>query len=119
MVWDGSGWFWKWLSRKTALNNHILKSLQKQPHADALQKVILEISQYLQLNICVGVFFLIKFQVLQTQSLFESSTQVFSCEHCKIFTNSVSDVTLPVAAFADLVFLIKNIMWDGFYYKGL
>ena len=27
-------WFWKWLTRKKALNNHFLKSLQKQPYAD-------------------------------------------------------------------------------------
>ena len=83
------------------------------------KKVILEISKYLQQNICVGVFFLIKFQALQTETSFESSKQVFSCEHCKINMNSVFDITPSVAAFADLVFLIKNIMWDGFYYKGL
>ena len=82
------------------------------------KKVILEISKYLQQNICVGVFFLIKFQALQTETSFESSKQVFSCEHYKIFMNSVFDITPPVVAFADLVFLIKN-MWDGFYYKGL
>ena len=62
--------------------------------------------------------FLIKFQTLQTETSFESSKQVFSCEHCKIFMNSVFDITPPVVAFADLVFLIKN-MWDGFCYKGL
>ena len=31
------GWFWKRLSRKKILNNHFLKSLQKQPYADVLQ----------------------------------------------------------------------------------
>ena len=33
-----SGWFWKRLSRKKVPNNHFLKSLQKQPYADVLQK---------------------------------------------------------------------------------
>ena len=32
-----SGWFWKRLFRKKVLNNHFLKSLQKQPCADVLQ----------------------------------------------------------------------------------
>ena len=32
-----SGWFWKWLSRRKVLNNHFLKSLQKQPYADVLK----------------------------------------------------------------------------------
>ena len=29
---NNSGWFWKWLSRKKVLNNHFLKSLQRQPY---------------------------------------------------------------------------------------
>ena len=32
-----SEWFWKQLSRKKVLNNHFLKSLQKQPYAAVLQ----------------------------------------------------------------------------------
>ena len=32
-----SGWFWKWLSTKEVLNNHFLKSLQKQPYTDVPQ----------------------------------------------------------------------------------
>ena len=32
-----SGWFWKRHSRKKVLNNHFLKSLQKQPYADVFQ----------------------------------------------------------------------------------
>ena len=34
---NNSEWFWKRLSRKKVLNNHLLKSLQKQPYADVLQ----------------------------------------------------------------------------------
>ena len=34
---NNSEWFWKRLSRRKGLNNHFLKSLQKQPYADVLQ----------------------------------------------------------------------------------
>ena len=33
----------------------------------------------------------------------ETSTQVFSCEYCKIFTNSFIDRALPVAAFVSFI----------------
>ena len=58
-------------------------------------------------------------QALQAANLFKSSTQAFSCEYGKNFTNNFFYVTPPVAAFADLIFLIKTIMWNGFYPKGL
>ena len=32
-----SGWFWKPLSRKQVLNNHFLKSIQKEQYIDVLQ----------------------------------------------------------------------------------
>ena len=34
---NNSEWFWIRLSRKKVLNNHFLKSLQKQPYANVLQ----------------------------------------------------------------------------------
>ena len=53
---------------------------------------------------------------------------LFSCKYCKIVRNSFFNRTSPVAAIvslikslvqywasADLLFLIKNIVWDGFY----
>ena len=47
----------------------------------------------------------------------ETSTQVFSCEYCKIFTNTNGFFHRipPVTLSADLFFLIKIIIWDGFY----
>ena len=43
------------------------------------KQVILKISQYLQENVCVGAFFLIKFQALRTATLFKRdfNTSVF------------------------------------------
>ena len=51
------GWFWKRVSRKKALYNSFLKSLQKQPYAVKCSSkwVFLEISQFSQENICAGV----------------------------------------------------------------
>ena len=83
------GWFWKQLSRKKALYNPFLKSLQYQSYAVKCSSkwVFLEISQYSQENICAEAP-LINLQALRPLYLKETPTQVFSCEYCKTFTNT-------------------------------
>ena len=65
------------------------------------------------------------------KGVLKNFSQVFSCEYCKIFKNSIfienlwwllfqfHEVTVQHWASADLLFLIKNTMWDSFYEKGL
>ena len=89
-------------SRNKVRNNHFVKSVQKQPYADFFKIDVLKIF-----------------------------TQVFSHECCKIFKSSIfiensggcffqfDKVTVQYWASADLLVLIKNTMWDGFYEKGL
>ena len=48
------------------------------------KKVFLKISQNLQENTYVGLYFLIKLQVIKK----ETPAQVFSCEFCEIFKNT-------------------------------
>ena len=65
------------------------------------KQVLLEILQYSQVQICVGV--LIKLQALQQISPKETSTHVLSCEYCKTFTKSFSYRAPSVAAFFCLI----------------
>ena len=59
----------------------------------------------------------------------ETSEHVFSCGYSKFYEqlflcNASGDCIcqfdkVTVLICSDLLFLIKNITWDGFYYKGL
>ena len=51
------------------------------------KKVFLEVSQYSLENICVGVFFNKVAGFGLKLYLKETSTQMFSCEYCEIFTS--------------------------------
>ena len=79
-------------------------------------------------------YFLIQLQGCRTAILLERdlTTQVLSCEYCKIFKNTYFEEHLRMAASVLLIielpikywttanlFLIKNITWNGFYFKGL
>ena len=93
------------------------------------KQVILEISQYLQENICVGAFFfkvsgLTKCNFIQKRlqhrcflvNIAKFLRIAFLCNAsggCFCQFDKVIVLTC-----SDLLFLIKNIMWDGFYYKG-
>ena len=59
-------------------------------------------------------------------------TQVLSCEYCEIFKNTYFEEHLQTAASVPLItkllikhwtsvdlLLIKNMIWNGFYYDGL
>ena len=94
--------------------SHFLPKVSSEPAVRrySSKQVFLEISQYLQKKICVGVFFLMKLQTLWPATLFKRDlAQVFSCEYCEIFTKSFFDRKSPVAS-VDLLFLIKsNVGW--------
>ena len=83
-----SGWFWKRLSRKKIPNNHFLKSLQKQPYADVLQKLNFPI--FTGIHLCWSLFL----------------TGV-SFQYCEIFPNSFFYRPPPLAS-VDLLFFLKN-----------
>ena len=61
--------------------------------------------------------------------LLKRPAQVFSCEYCEIFKNTYFEEHLQAAASVlpiikllisiGHLFLIKNMAWDGFYWKGL
>ena len=72
---------------------------QKQPFADVLQNRCSE--KCPQENTCVEISFLIKLQPLGLQLyLKKTPTQVFSCEYCEIFKNSLFNRTTLVASSA-------------------
>ena len=62
----------------------------------SIKKVFLEISQNSKEKTCARVSFLIR---LQAETIFKKETlaQVFSCEFYKIYKNTFSYKTLPVA----------------------
>ena len=81
--------------------SHFLPKVSSEPAVRrySSKQVFLEISQYLQKKICVGVFFLMKLQTLWPATLFKRDlAQVFSCEYCEIFTKSFFDRKSPVAS---------------------
>ena len=115
-----SGCFWKRLFRKYVLNNHFLKSLQKQPYVGVLRNFPIFTGKHL----CWGLF-LINLQALGPTTLFKRDfiTGV-SREYCEIFTNTnnflyrtlrlllllVDKVAVQWWALSvGLLFLIKNI----------
>ena len=61
--------------------------------------------------------------------LLKRPAQVFSCEYCEIFKNTYFEEHLQMAASILLIiklvisighlFLMKNMMLDGFYWDGL
>ena len=62
--------------------------MQKQSFAKVLQNGVLKISQTLQDDTCVGVFFKKDCRVEALQHFRKKTlTQMFSCEACKIFEN--------------------------------
>ena len=64
----------------------------------SVKKVVLKISQNSQENTCARVIFLVKLQVLAYNFIKEETmAQVFSCESCKIYKNTFSYRTPPVA----------------------
>ena len=72
------------------------------------KEVLLEISQYSQENICVGIYFWESCRTSSLQLYFnlipkETWTQAFSCKYYKIFTNIFFSRTLLVTAF--LIFI--------------
>ena len=76
--------------------------MQKQSFAKVLQNGVLKISQTLQDNTCVGVFFKKDCRVEALQHFRKKTlTQMFSCEACKIFENIFFYRTLPVSASVD------------------
>ena len=91
--------------------------------------VFLEISQYSPENISAGVssYWSCKSYGLQVY-LKQTPTQVRSCEYHKFLRKTffqnfwsacfclLDKVTVK---YVDLLFLIKNIIWGGFYQKGL
>ena len=78
-------------------------------------------------------YFLIQLQVWRTAVVLKKTpAQVLSPEYCKIFRNTYFEEHLQMAASTLLIinllikywtsadlFLIKNITWNDFYYKGL
>ena len=58
------------------------------------KKVFLEISQNSQGNTCARISILTKLDFINTEIL----AQMFSCEFCEIFKNTLSYRTPPVAA---------------------
>ena len=92
---------------KKFLNNHFLNSFQKQAYAKIFfQNMFFKIdvqklSQYPQKTSVLESLF------NKVSGLTETLAQVFSCEYCKIFTNSFCYRSPPVAS-VDLLFLIKN-----------
>ena len=53
------------------------------------KKVFLKISQNSQVNTCARVSFLIKLQAWGLQLYYKTLAQVFSCEICEIFKNTL------------------------------
>ena len=86
-----SGWFWKRLSRKSS------STITSQSHFRSSRT-------RMSFKIVVLKYFLI---FTLKRNLKETSTQVFSCEYCQIFTDSCCYRTPPMAS-VDLLFLIKN-----------
>ena len=80
-------------------------NVQKQSSGGVLQKkLILEISQYSQENICA--------KAKATNFIKKVSlTQMFSCEFCKIFKNIFSYRTLPVAV-SEHDWFYKSSFWS-------
>ena len=85
-----------------------------------IKKLLLKISQYSQVNTCVGVYFLIKMQVFSPATLLKTESnscftvniakwpafllkmtpiQVFSCEYCEICKNTCFEEHLCVERF--------------------
>ena len=98
-----SGWFWKRLSRNKVPNNHFVKS------SEAAVRRCSFFNKVARLKVCT-------FMKRRLQ-------HVFSCECCKIFENSIFNLrwlllsvsTVQYWTSVDLLFVIKNTMWDGFY----
>ena len=84
-------WFWKQLCKKESLPK-VASEATICKYSSKL--VFLKISLYSQ-SVVESVF--------NKLYLKETSTQVFSCEYCKIFTNSFIDRALPVAAFVSFI----------------
>ena len=124
-----SRWFWKSLSRKKVLNQHFLKSLHVTSHTQMFFKigVLRNIAIFTEKHLCWSLF-LIKLQALRAATLFKTdfSTGVFLWilrnfyEQLFLKNTSVGyfrqfkKITVQWT-YADLLFLLKNIMWDGFY----
>ena len=93
LSWDG----FKCNPETKVQNNNFVKSVQKQLYTDVLQN-----------------------------SNLKNFKQVFCCEYCKIIKNSIfietssscffqfDEVTAQYWVSANLLFLIKHTMWDGF-----
>ena len=102
--------------QKKVLSNHILKSLQKQMFFKKgdLRNFLIFTRKHLcwsgiliKVSGCTNCNFIYKFNTGFFLRIFQN------------FYEQLFYMTPPLAAFTDLVFLIKSIMWDGFYYKGL
>ena len=76
-----------------------------------VKKAFLKTDQISQEDICVGVSFVIKFQVtyLSLNLIKKTDTQVFSCEICKIFKNIIFT---ELIRFLLLVLLVNRSFWS-------
>ena len=68
--------------------------------------MFIKISQNSQENTRVGVSFLIKLQAAYNFIKKETLTQVFSCEFCEIFKNTILTEHLPATASSNSLFLL-------------
>ena len=77
-------------SIRKSMKQHFFTNSEAATGGVLQKKVFLEISQNSQQNICVRVPFLIKFQASACNFIKKQSlAQVFSCEFCDIYKNTV------------------------------
>ena len=78
--------------------------------------MFLKVSQYSEENIFVGGMFLLMEPVFLFNSFIkkESSTQVFSCEYCKVFSNSFFYRTPPLAVFDQILNKDHEVYLDNY-----
>ena len=89
-----SGWFWKSLPRKKVLNHHFLKSV----HVTSRTQMFFKIGVLENIAIFTG-------KHLCWSLCFKNTSVGYFCQFDKITVQW---------AYADLLFLLKNIMWAGF-----
>ena len=124
-----SGWFWKSLSRNKVLNHHFLKSLHVTSRTQMFFKigVLRNVAIFTGKHLCWS-HFLIKLQALRPPTLFKTdfSTGAFlwilQNFYKQLFLKNTTvgyfcqfDKITVQWTRADLPFLLKNIIWDGFY----
>ena len=96
-------WLENWAECRNKLylshTTKVLAELETVAQRCSVKKVFLEISQNLQENTCASISFLIKLQVSTCNFVKkETLSQVFFCEFCEIFENTLSYRMSPVDA---------------------